>query len=221
MTIHAPGKDFEANVVKSREAPGTWEFELPQGPGLGLPGRNAGRMAPAEVVRQIKAGTDSEPHRPPWVDFTSHPKLSTSTQPRLHRVDGRLIQPHYRVFGNDDRQVYYPSGYPWTCIGRIFVWNDFSKPNYAWSGSGVLIGGRVVLTAGHMAPWGSGNWAMQFVPAYYNGASTLGAGVSSWVSDYWGYNTNQQVSACVRGRVNRIRTSRRRYPKFSFRAACL
>ena len=195
VTIHAPGKDFEAKVIKSREAPGTWEFELPQGAGLGLPGRNAGRMAPADVVRQIKAGTDSEPHRPPWVDFTPHPKLSTSTQPRLHRVDGRLIQPHYGVFGNDDRQVYYPSGYPWTCIGRIFVWNDFSKPNYTWSGSGVLIGGRVVLTAGHMAPWGSGNWAMQFVPAYYNGASTLGAGVSSWVSDYWGYNTNEHVSA--------------------------
>jgi V8-like Glu-specific endopeptidase len=75
------------------------------------------------------------------------------------------------------------------------VWNDFSKPNYAWSGSGVLIGGRVVLTAGHMAPWGSSNWAMKFVPAYYDGGSTLGAGVSSWVSDYWGYNTNLTVSA--------------------------
>ena len=26
VTIHAPGKDFEAKVIKSREAPGTWEL---------------------------------------------------------------------------------------------------------------------------------------------------------------------------------------------------
>jgi hypothetical protein len=36
---------------------------------------------------------------------------------------------------------------------------------------------------------------MRFIPAYYDGGSTLGAGVSSWVSDYWGYNTGNQVSA--------------------------
>ena len=36
---------------------------------------------------------------------------------------------------------------------------------------------------------------MQFIPAYYDGSSVLGAGVSSWVSDYWGYDTNDQVSA--------------------------
>jgi V8-like Glu-specific endopeptidase len=111
------------------------------------------------------------------------------------RVDGRPVEPHYGVFGTDDRQVYYPSGYPWACIGRIFVWNDFSQPNPAWSGSGVLIGGRVILTAGHMAPWGSSNWAMQFIPGYYDGGSVLGGGVSSRVSDYWGYNTGDHVSA--------------------------
>jgi V8-like Glu-specific endopeptidase len=111
------------------------------------------------------------------------------SRPLLRTINGRLIRPHYGVFGTDDRQIYYPSGYPWTCIGRIFVWDDFSKPYPAWSGSGVLIGDRVVLTAGHMAPWGSSNWAMQFIPAYYDGASALGAGVASWVSDYWGYHT--------------------------------
>jgi len=37
-------------------------------------------------------------------------------------------------------------------------------------------------------PWGSGNWAMKFIPAYYDGGSTLGAGVWSWVSDAHGYN---------------------------------
>jgi V8-like Glu-specific endopeptidase len=113
----------------------------------------------------------------------------------MHRVDGRLFEPHYGVFGADNREVYYPSGYPWTCIGKIFVWDDFSQPFPAWSGSGVLIGPRVVLTAGHMAPWGSNNWAMQFIPAFYDGGSTLGASVGSYVSDYWGYDTGDHVSA--------------------------
>jgi V8-like Glu-specific endopeptidase len=199
VMIHVPGKDFDPKITKSREAPGAWEFELPQGTGLGLPGRKGGRMSPAEVARGIKgkmsARDSSKPFRPEWVDYTPHPKVGTDSQPLLRRIDGRLIEPHYGVFGADDRQVYYPSGYPWICVGKILVWNDFSQPFPAWSGSGVLIGGRVVLTAGHMAPWGSNNWAMQFIPAFYNGGSTLGAGVSSWVSDYWGYNTGNQVSA--------------------------
>ena len=196
VSIHVPKTQFEPRgLTESREAPNTWELDLPPGAGLVMPGQRAGRMSVQEVARGIKGSSDSEAFQPQWVDYTPHPKVVARSQPLLRRVDGRLIEPHYGVFGTDDRQVFYPSGYPWTCIGRIFVWNDFSKPDPAWSGSGVLIGGRVVLTAGHMAPWGSNNWAMKFVPAYYDGGSTLGAGVSSFVSDYWGYNTNQTVSA--------------------------
>ena len=198
VAIYAPGKGFNAeNVRKSRDESGVWEIELPPGAGVGLPGRKGGRMSPAEVSRGIKGKATelSEAFRPPWIDYTPHPKTGTDSQPLLRRIDGRPVEPHYGVFGGDDRQVYLPSGYPWTCVGKIFVWNDFSQPNAAWSASGVLIGGRVILTAGHVAPWGSNNWAMQFIPAFYNGGSTLGAGVSSWVSDYYGYNTGNQVSA--------------------------
>jgi V8-like Glu-specific endopeptidase len=156
-------------------------------------------MSPAQVVRGIKGRPSArqltEPFKPDWIDYTPHPKMSSASKPLMRRINGRPVDPHFGVFGADDRQVYYPSGYPWTCVGKLLVWDDFSKPSPAWLGSGVLIGGRVVLTAGHMAPWGSKNWAMQFVPAYYDGVSTLGAGASSWVSDYWGYNTNEQISA--------------------------
>jgi V8-like Glu-specific endopeptidase len=199
IIIHGSGNAAGPKLVKSREHPGAWEFELPADGALGLPGRKAGRMSPAEVVRGIKGkqplGQLAEPFRPHWLDYSPHPKLVTRSKQLLRMLDGRRVEPHYGVFGSDDRQVYYPSGYPWTCVGKILVWNDFSKPSPAWSGSGVLIGGRVVLTAGHMAPWGSGNWAMQFIPAFYDGASTFGAGASSWVSDYWGYNTGNSVSA--------------------------
>ena len=198
VSIHVPNKDFDPKIVKSRQT-GVWDLELPEGTGLGLPGRKGGRMSAAEVVRGIKGRAvdrnNYEPFRPEWIDYTPHPKVSTAMKPLLRRIDGRPIEPYYGVFGADDRQVYYPSGYPWSCVGKILVWNDFSQPYPAWTGSGVLIGGRVVLTVGHMAPWGSNNWAMQFIPAFYDGGSTLGAGVSSWVSDYWGYNTGNTVSA--------------------------
>jgi len=96
-----------------------------------------------------------------------------------------MIRPHDGVFGSDDRKAYYPSGYPWQCIGRVFTWRDTTPPN-SWSfyGSGVLVGPRHVLTAAHIAPWGSPNWGMLFVPGYYDGASVVGSGANSWVSDF-------------------------------------
>ncbi len=200
VSIHVPSKGFDpGKVIKPRERSGEWEIELPSGSGLVLPGRKCGRMSSAELASGIKDEMSikdrSEPFQPPWVEYTPHPKVATQSKPLMRRIDGRKFDPHYGVFGPDNRQVYYPSGYPWTCVGKILVWNDFSQPYPAWSGSGVLIGGRVVLTAGHMAPWGSNNWAMQFIPAFYDGGSTLGPGVSSWVSDYYGYDTGNQVSA--------------------------
>jgi V8-like Glu-specific endopeptidase len=200
VSIVSADQTFEPkHARKTRDGATAWEIELPKGTRLGLPGQRAGRMSPEEVARGIKgdlkAKNLADPFKPEWVDFTPHPKIATDRRPLLRRIDGRPVEPMYGVFGSDDRQVYFPSGYPWACVGKILVWNDFSQPFPAWSGSGVLIGGRVVLTAGHVAPWGSGNWAMQFIPAFYDGGSTLGAGVSSWVSDYWGYNTGGSVSA--------------------------
>jgi V8-like Glu-specific endopeptidase len=200
VSIRVPDKGFDVRkAVKSRAESGDWEIELPNGSALARPGRNYGRMSPAEVAKGIKskmtAEERSEPSHPAWVDYEPHAKVTTRSKSLMHRIDGRLFEPHYGVFGMDNREVYYPSGYPWSCVGKILVWDDFSRPFPAWSGSGVLIGGRVVLTAGHMAPWGSNNWAMQFIPAFYDGGSTLGASVSSYVSDYWGYDTGNQVSA--------------------------
>lgn len=164
------------------------EILLPAGANVGLPGAGYGRLSIEEVKRAIRPEANMDGLRPDWIDFVPHPKLAPLVKPTIRRKNGKIVDPHYGVFGPDDRQVFYPSGYPWTCIGKIYTWNDFSKPNPQWSGSGVLIGGRVLLTAGHVAPWGSNNWAMKFIPAYYDGASTLGAGVYSYVSDYWGYN---------------------------------
>src|SRR5581483_7648036 len=71
------------------------------------------------------------------------------------------------------------------CIGRLFIWDDAARPAPRRSGTGVLIGPRHVLTARHLTPWGSPNWKMLFVPAFFDGSSL--AGVDSWTSDFRGF----------------------------------
>ena len=161
----------------------------------GLPGRESGRVARDDTLKAAVDRRLSEAHRPDWADLIYSPRMSAGlVRPTLRRVKGRRVRPHY-VFGNDARTPFYPSGYPWQAIGRIFVWTDPTNPNWSWSGSAALVTHNTILTAGHVAPWGSDPWMALFVPAYYNGASTLGSGVLSYVESYWGYNTSDQVSA--------------------------
>jgi len=196
VMIHAPEGGFDPDrIIRSKEVRGGWELNLPESAGVGMPVLRWGRLAPAVVKRNTKRSADTDAFRPSWVDYTPHPKMSAAERPLLRRVNGRILDPHYGVFGPDDRVVYYPSGYPWTCVGKVFVYNSWPSASPAWSGSGVLIGDRVLLTAGHVVPWGAKSWAMQFIPASYDGSSTLGASVTSWVSDCHGYNTGNTVSA--------------------------
>lgn len=131
-----------------------------------------------------------EPLCPSWSGITYHPKLSASPpRRRFRRVKGQRVVPDGYIFGPDDRQVYYPSGYPWRCIGLVLAWTDPSG-SPAWSGAGALVGKNVVLTASHVCPWGSSPWMMQFIPAYYDGSSLLG--VSSYVQTIRGYRDHGQ-----------------------------
>jgi hypothetical protein len=89
------------------------------------------------------------------------------------------LLPLYLFTGN--RQAFFPSGYPWQCIGRIFAYTDPYSFNWTWTASGVLVGRNVVLTASHAVPWESNPAMIQFVPAYFNGVSTLGPNIASYV----------------------------------------
>jgi V8-like Glu-specific endopeptidase len=161
----------------------------------GLVGKEAGRLSRDEVKKTKGAGGSSQASRPDWCDLTYHPRVSPGVErTTLRRLNGNRVRPSY-VFGPDARQPFYPWGYPWQCIGRVFTWTDPSNPNWTWSGSGALVTHNTILTAGHVAPWGANPWMVLFVPAYYNGASTLGPSVFSYVESYWGYDTNDQVSA--------------------------
>jgi hypothetical protein len=190
------GRSVAAQLARGEEIDGTWQLHEPGDLVLGLRGRTAERLRSEEVRGRALPGNTTPAHRPPWVSQVFHPRPSTPPRrPLLRTTKGGRVEPFYGVFGSDDRKVYYPSGYPWRCIGRVFTWTDASKPNWSFYGSGVLVGSRLVLCAGHMAPWGSNNWMMKFVPSYYDGVSLDGAGTLSYVSDVRGYNDNQGVTA--------------------------
>ena len=60
VSIHVPKTQFEPRgLTESREAPNTWELDLPPGAGLVMPGQSAGRMSVHEVARGIKGSSET------------------------------------------------------------------------------------------------------------------------------------------------------------------
>jgi V8-like Glu-specific endopeptidase len=184
---HRRDLDDYVNAVEDSDA--TWSIELPHGASIGLAGQTGERLDRAS--EDIVDGNSTAPQAPEWSGISYQPRVAEPFHHgRIRTSKGRTIEPFYGIYDNPDaRKVYYPRDYPWRCTGRIFTFASWPTPSWNWSGSGVLIGPRLVLTAGHVAPWGSANWAMLFVPGYWDGASVYGAGALSWVSDYRGWNT--------------------------------
>jgi V8-like Glu-specific endopeptidase len=168
-----------------------WEFDLGQEFAVGQIGGKAKALSRPKDVGQKKK--DVVPHVPKWSGIEYHPKLSAPRPLRpFRRANRNRVEPHGYIFGPDDRQVYYPSGYPWRCIGVVQAWTNPSNPSPAWYGVGALVGSNVVLTCSHVCPWGASPWMMRFIPAYYDGASLLGSGVASYVQSYRGYRDHGQ-----------------------------
>ena len=86
------------------------------------------------------------------------------------------------------------ASWPWGLVGRLFN-------NRGQSGTGALIGDRLVITARHMVPWGDSPWSMRFVPAYFNGNDTDGDsnGGGELETENCDLNHGNQVVRCSRG----------------------
>lgn len=167
----------------------------------GVPGAGADRIATAELEKF--GGEDTEPgRRPPWADlaYLPRPSVPHADQP-LRRFRGGSVIPSQdcvaHIIDAENRTEYWPSGYPWHCIGKLFVWSNAANPSWDWVATGELVGRNVVLTASHVFPWSSGNWAIRFVPAFYNDGSILGASVASWVETARGYREHAQGNDMV------------------------
>jgi V8-like Glu-specific endopeptidase len=189
-TLFISGVRAPIKSVKSAADKRAHEFHLPKQAVIGLRGRSAVRMKRPRGSKRPRRSLAG--HRPKWAEHVYHPKRSTAqawARGPAHRP-GYRGEVFYGVFGSDDRAVYYPSGYPWQCVGKIYAWTDASASSPAWSGSAVLIGPRLALTAGHVVPWDATSWMMRFVPAYYDGTSVLGPGGESYVSDARGWDVS-------------------------------
>lgn len=135
-----------------------------------IPGEEQRELSPLEA--DISGEQTTEPYRPEWatvMDPASREFFTVEGQsfmaPRVHEEPNPLL-------------------YPMCTVGIVFNSNGRR-------GSGVLVGPNLLLTAGHNAPWGAGNWNMEFVPAYRNGTRPFG---SSFVQTYHGYNTGGSVT---------------------------
>lgn len=185
--------DPERYIARVPGEKAVWRIELPENATVGLHGRCTERFAAGALAKHSAHRIHADAYRPPWAGQVFHPKQTVEPRLRMMRsLAGRRVTPHYGLYGNDDRRVFYPAGYPWQCIGKVFT---YANNRLLGTGAGVLVGPRHVLTAGHMVPWGQPVWGMQFVPGYYDGSSVSGPGATSWVSDAQGWNTGNQVAA--------------------------
>lgn len=137
-----------------------------------LPGREQTELTADDVVEAEGGVSGTEAYRPPWAPLEHMPRLTP------FRADGELFfEP--RAVEETNRLAY-----PQRTVGIVLSSNGMR-------GSGVLVGPNLMLTAGHLAPWGQGSWNMEFIPAFREGHRPFG---SSFVETYRGFNTGSEVS---------------------------
>ena len=159
---------------------------LPKNAFVGRPVRTT-EFLTASALQEFSGAAELPPFRPDWFPNVFHPKhVPPPPRPVMRSREGRQFYPE-ALFPPENRQAFHPAGYPWHCIGRLFVWRNASAPNPSHSGTAVLVGPRVILTCSHTLPIGSPSWKCLFVPAYFDGAPVAGAGAASWSSDFRGF----------------------------------
>ena len=168
IVVKSDEKDFDPRKYfsKIKGSPGLWEFTTTESMLHGAPVERTGKFKPGSLPRGQHGRTGLEAFRPLWQPYVFHPK-AVETQPAppmLQRKCGDKVRPDI-VFNRDDRELFYPQGFPWQCIGRLFV---SSQNSGLASGTATLVGRRTVLTSSHLIPWGAPGLIVLFVPAYWN-----------------------------------------------------
>lgn len=168
----------------------TWSRLTLQGAGAtllgGLPGlRHDDDTKHLETAAPHALAT--EPHRPAWLDLEYVPTLVPFRQrPLLDCAPGRKFSEpisSYQTNERTDEALRFI--YPWRTIGQVLVGFGTDFTNVQWSGTGVLVGRNLMLTASHIAPWnrGPGQWWMRFVPGKRINDEPHG---SSYVESFYG-----------------------------------
>lgn len=190
LYLSGAGEGIERAVADADRHSDGFMLELPDSARVGLPGRKI-EVFDLEALQAAKDAQHATGYHPEWAQLVYHPKVAAKPpRKRMRTFDGRSVTPVNEefIYGPEDRHIYYPSGYPWQCIGKVDIYPNGESDNPTEWGSGVLIGDRLVLTAGHVAaaPSNPNDWKMRFTAAMYNGSSVIGSGAVSYVSDsHW------------------------------------
>ncbi|MDF2985556.1 MAG: V8-like Glu-specific endopeptidase [Eubacterium sp.] len=139
-----------------------------------IPGQEQIELNAGGMSEEKDEASGTESHRPLWLSLEYLPRLVP------FRAGGRIyLEP--RAIEEGNRLIY-----PWCTIGMVLSSNGSQ-------GSGVLVGPNLMLTAGHLVPWGMNPWSIEFVPAFRAGDTRPPFG-NSFVETYRGYNTNPETS---------------------------
>jgi V8-like Glu-specific endopeptidase len=183
------GRDAIEQVLSESSHAGSLSLSLPGSVATGLPGRTIEVFSRADLESGAATAKHAPGFRPTWSDLVYHPKVAARPiRKRMRTFDGRRVTPLQNqefFYGPDDRHIYFPQGYPWQCIGKVDIYPNGESDNPTEWGSGVLIGDRIVLTAGHVAaaPSDPKDWKMRFTAGMFNGSAVIGPGATSFVSD--------------------------------------
>ncbi len=108
-----------------------------------IPRMDAVRAAPETYRATINPDVDHRGYRPEWIDLMYLPRVTPQHRKALMpRINGGTSRP----LAFENRHLLQDSSYPWGCIGKV--------SSHDGSGSGVLVGRNVVVTAAHVVPWG-------------------------------------------------------------------
>jgi V8-like Glu-specific endopeptidase len=167
-----------ADLASSLEKTGS--FRLPANTFLGQLGRD-GQAQVSVPSKGEAAEAVVRPFRPAWQDSVYHPKVAPiPSRSVVKGRDAERIKLH-TIYPPENRTPFRPQGYPWTCIGRIEVFQNGVRRGV---GTATLVGRRIAVTSGHLMPrdGSPGRWGIHFVPGYFDGSSTVG--LASWTEAY-------------------------------------
>lgn len=157
------------------------------------PGRTQCRLEPIEVHNCCeRCGFEhTHSHKPPCRPKGKYPltkeyKPEYCDKPEYAEILGKL-KPDYddpvkHVFERQLNKSLHV--WPHCTVGKIWVGANHNHACPLWTGTGVLVGCDLMLTASHTIPWGRDGWWMRFVPAYSEGSEPF---ESSYVRDVRGY----------------------------------
>src|SRR4029450_5939288 len=132
----------------------------------------------------------------PWLaqNFIGHAVDRPLSRAALEAYRLRMLLPPQLLTYHPDKDLFDRS-YPWSTIGRVFVGTDPNANSSNWhnlydsSGTGFMVGRRIMVTASPGAPWDPENWWMRFVPSYWGniaGTAFSQPYGSAWVDEFVG-----------------------------------